>query len=516
MGEAREQTAKGRPFRYRVGLVFTSVDEAKDRSLHQAPFCELTSTAHSPGQPFALSIDAHVPIDWAGRAVYDVVIAAGGGGSARSCGPRPHGSSRSSGRRQATLAWPLTHVESGVHSQSTRDQRFPMASVYKLPIAIEALAQVAEGKLELSRQVTLGPNDIRACCTPSRRYPRGGVTLTLGDLIELMMIESDNSAVDAVLKLVGGPAVVERRLRAASGSRTSTSIATTAQISLEMCGVREAVAESDWTLELQRRLIAAVTPADLSAARERYTTRDPRDTATPDDMAALLVRLQRGDLLPWPYGEQLIERMSHAKTGLRRLKARLPAQHRRRPQDGTTDVVINDVGIITLPESGGHLVLAVFVTNGGRGSMQRTRSRRSPRRRTNRSPANDCRHRRRRKRSRSRGTNPPISASRGSKDPPAAGPPSPRLGETGSILSIMAGGAQAFSPASRGRLTDYDLDRFPEDTLFHRLARAVCHAGCLPRKELFEAWETARRTRRLFRGGRVCLTLPADTACSPT
>src|SRR5262245_52725133 len=61
----------------------------------------------------------------------------------------------------------------------------------------------------------------------------------------------------------------------------------------------------------------------------------------------------------------------------------------------------------------------------------------------------------------------------------------------------------AFSPSSRGRLTDYDLGRFPDDTLFHRLARAVCHAGCLPRKELYEAWETARRVRRLFRGGRV-------------
>lgn len=60
-----------------------------------------------------------------------------------------------------------------------------------------------------------------------------------------------------------------------------------------------------------------------------------------------------------------------------------------------------------------------------------------------------------------------------------------------------------FSLSSRERLTDYDLGRFPDDTLFHRLARAVCHSGCLPRKELFEAWETARRVRRLFRGGRV-------------
>jgi methyltransferase family protein len=60
-----------------------------------------------------------------------------------------------------------------------------------------------------------------------------------------------------------------------------------------------------------------------------------------------------------------------------------------------------------------------------------------------------------------------------------------------------------FSPASRRRLTDRDVDRFPDDTLFHRVARTVCHAGCLPRKELYEAWEMARRVRRLFRGGRV-------------
>jgi hypothetical protein len=60
-----------------------------------------------------------------------------------------------------------------------------------------------------------------------------------------------------------------------------------------------------------------------------------------------------------------------------------------------------------------------------------------------------------------------------------------------------------FHPSSRGRLTAYDLERFPGATLFDRLGRAVCQAGCLPRKELYEAWEVARRVRRLFRGGRV-------------
>jgi hypothetical protein len=62
--------------------------------------------------------------------------------------------------------------------------------------------------------------------------------------------------------------------------------------------------------------------------------------------------------------------------------------------------------------------------------------------------------------------------------------------------------------SSRNRLTDRQLDRFPGDTLFERIARAVCHAGCLPRKELYEAWEVARRVRRRFRGGRV-----VDLAC---
>jgi hypothetical protein len=60
-----------------------------------------------------------------------------------------------------------------------------------------------------------------------------------------------------------------------------------------------------------------------------------------------------------------------------------------------------------------------------------------------------------------------------------------------------------FSPSSKGRLTVRDLDRFAGETLFDRMARVVCRAGCLPRKELYEAWEVARRTRRLFRGGRV-------------
>lgn len=66
----------------------------------------------------------------------------------------------------------------------------------------------------------------------------------------------------------------------------------------------------------------------------------------------------------------------------------------------------------------------------------------------------------------------------------------------------------SFDPSSRSVLGRRDLGRFPSDSLFDRVGRAVCEAECLPRKELFESWELARRVRRLLRGGRV-----VDLAC---
>ena len=60
-----------------------------------------------------------------------------------------------------------------------------------------------------------------------------------------------------------------------------------------------------------------------------------------------------------------------------------------------------------------------------------------------------------------------------------------------------------FSTSAKSRLTRHDLGRFPTEGLFDRMARVVCEAGCLPRKELYESWEVARRVRRRFRGGRI-------------
>ncbi len=62
--------------------------------------------------------------------------------------------------------------------------------------------------------------------------------------------------------------------------------------------------------------------------------------------------------------------------------------------------------------------------------------------------------------------------------------------------------------SSRSRLSPSLLPQFAGATLFDAIARTVCNANCLPRKELYEAWEVARRVRRRFRGRRI-----VDLAC---
>ncbi|HKY22979.1 MAG TPA: class A beta-lactamase [Vicinamibacterales bacterium] len=265
---------------------------------------------------------------------------------------------------RAKIGVALIHLESGRLIVIRGDERFPMASVVKLPIAIEVLAQISEGKLSLDRQVWIGPSDIRPCCTLSRRHPNGAISRTVGELLELALIESDNTAADSLLALVGGPPRVEWRLRAL-GFTTINVNRSEGQLLLDMAGVVGAPPPEQWTLELQRRLVDEVSKDALKIGRERFL-QDERDTATPYDMALLLGRLQLGNLLPAAQTNALLNLMSRSKTGPRRIKGRLPADTHVAHKTGTTTVVINDVGVITLPPDsaiGGHLVLSVFVTN---------------------------------------------------------------------------------------------------------------------------------------------------------
>ena len=99
------------------------------------------------------------------------------------------------------------------------------------------------------------------------------MTVTAGELLELMIAQSDNTACDAVLKLVGGPPAVERRMRTL-GFDTINVNRYEGDINLEMTGVAHPPPQAEWTLDLQYRLISGSNPG--SAARGACALYDER------------------------------------------------------------------------------------------------------------------------------------------------------------------------------------------------------------------------------------------------
>lgn len=272
-----------------------------------------------------------------------------------------------------TLGVTAIHVETGRRVSVNGAQRFPMASVYKFPIALRVLQRVERGELKLDDAVRLGEFDFRIGYSPIAEMANNTpVTFTVGRLLELMLGESDNTASDALLRLAGGPAAVTARLREL-GIQGIDVNRPEGQLIMEHRGVREYPPESQWTLAMFERLNQNISQAEREAASRRYAE-DPRDTSSPDAMADLLVKLHRREVVSAANHERVLRIMTETPTGPARLKGLLPAGtivvHKTGSMGGTT----NDVGLITLPDGAGHLAIAVFVKGSPKEQPERERA----------------------------------------------------------------------------------------------------------------------------------------------
>ena len=199
-----------------------------------------------------------------------------------------------------------------------------------------------------------------------------GVALSIRNLLELMLLISDNSATDVALRLAGGPGAVTERMRALGfeGIRVDRS---TAVLISDWLGVTNLPPEEKWTPAAWMMLAAAVKPEDRAAAAKRFDG-DPRDTSTPDAMARLLERIHRKDLLKAESGALLLDIMRRCKTGEARLKGLLPQGTEVAHKTGTIGGTTNDVGIIKLPDNAGHVAIAVFVKSSDKDVPARERA----------------------------------------------------------------------------------------------------------------------------------------------
>jgi beta-lactamase class A len=239
--------------------------------------------------------------------------------------------------------------------------RFPMASTVKVATAVQLLTRIDLGEVNPDDMVVIEPRHIHpGDGLISRMFQVPGVALSVRNLIDLMLVESDNSAFDILFDLAGGAPAVNTRMSALGISDISVD-RPSIRLLAEYAGVTDMPAEGPITQAQWRAIKAAVLPERRQAARNAFLN-DPRDTATPEAMARLLAMIARGEALSREQTALLLDIMARCATGNNRLKALLPSGTRVAHKTGSLPQgVYNDVGIINLPGGAGRVAVAVFV-----------------------------------------------------------------------------------------------------------------------------------------------------------
>ena len=273
----------------------------------------------------------------------------------------------------------ILHVESGAAATLNADDWFPMMSVYKLPIVVHALRQADAGSLDLGKEVTLTAAERRPgrSAISERIAASGPQTLTVRQLIESVVRESDNAASDALLRIVGGPAAVSATLKSLGAGGIDIS-RYELEFAADYYGLCCLERMQPFSLDRFAAAVSKVPPAQRRRAARAYLT-DRRDSATPRGMATFALRLHKGELLTGPSTSWLLARMQDMRAVPARIAGDLPAgtQVARRPgTSGNTEGITaahNETAIITLPGGRGHLVVSVFLKGAGGEAAARDR-----------------------------------------------------------------------------------------------------------------------------------------------
>lgn len=239
-------------------------------------------------------------------------------------------------------------LDTGAEFGHRADERVVLASVFKIPIALEYARRVAAGLLDPAARHTV---------TAGYRSGGGGtdgcaydVGMSVRDLAFMMMTISDNAATDLLLDIVGAD-----RVRALLDGLGCTGF-----------GVSSCRALDD---DIRRELgLAPGSPIDDHLARapaERLLAlgvNDPRrsPSSTPREVTALLAAIWRDEAAPAAACAEVRDLMSR-QVWQHRLVSGFPESGVRIAGKTGTDVAIrNEAGVVEYPD-GGRYAVGVFL-----------------------------------------------------------------------------------------------------------------------------------------------------------
>jgi beta-lactamase class A len=256
----------------------------------------------------------------------------------------------------------VKHIESGEELFINADTPFPLASVFKLPVLVEIMAQVKEGKFSLEDEVSIDKKDQHLGSGLLSDLVAPGIKLSVRNLMQLMMMISDNSAADILLEKVGADNV-NQRLRA-YGIQGLTVNRTCQELIMDFVGLDyqkyKGMSLDQFSTELQGSRDRS--PEAFRQAVINFS-RDPRDQSTPRALCLLLEKIFKKEILDPASCDLIISIMLDCQTGESRIKGELPPGTRIAHKTGTIAGTVNDTGIIFLPDDQGHIILTVLTKN---------------------------------------------------------------------------------------------------------------------------------------------------------
>ncbi|HEY7334755.1 MAG TPA: class A beta-lactamase [Bryobacteraceae bacterium] len=223
-------------------------------------------------------------------------------------------------------------LETGQSTAVHGGDRFPMESVCKLPIAMIVLSDIDRGHLTFDEKTRVLPADLAppGFHSPLRDKHPYGAEVSIRELLEYTIQQSDGTASDVLLRLAGGPRRVTAFVRGLGIEGLSV------QFSESAIGRSDGAGYRNW--------------------------------ATPESAIALLRVLAEGRGLSPASRALLLQLMSTSSTSVHRIQGLLPEGTYVAHKTGTsgTDHGLtrgtNDIGLVTLPD-GRHLAIAVFIAD---------------------------------------------------------------------------------------------------------------------------------------------------------
>lgn len=251
-------------------------------------------------------------------------------------------------RTGARFGVALHHIESGEEVMIDADAYYPLASVVKVPILVEAAFQLQAGHLSLTERWPLRTED-KNLPSGILTFMEDGLMPTVRDLITLMIIISDNTATDMLIKHLSKDAI-NQRMRTLGLEHIHLSM--TVRDLFE-----DLLPNADPTQDLYE-LEQEVEHQGLRRSGRAYLLTPENNVGTPRALTHLMRLIFAGQAPDPTIGKDVLDVLLQQQLN-ERLPRFLPSGTRVAHKTGTLSGVRNDSGIIYARDDS-HVALTVF------------------------------------------------------------------------------------------------------------------------------------------------------------